>query len=305
MHSFGVPSWRDHDLTFDPSLPTEGINVSRVHPLREALILVFGVIGVTVATVASIGFVVDWVAPSIPPKYEVYLFSDWFEAEEPAAAPKPRAEALRAVLDRVSVHWPDSEYRFRVQIWDQAEPNALALPGGTIAVTEGLLDAVTSENELAFVLGHELGHFHNRDHLRGLGRGVGMSLVLFAVGIGGGGGAAQLAAIAGQLTQRGFDRDQESAADEFGLGLVAAEYGHTAGASDLFEHLRATSDASALASYLSTHPLHGDRVIRLEAVARAAGWPLTGERSALGSKLEAPSDPSSETEPAADPVSTE
>jgi len=275
-------------MNFDPSLPDEGINVSRSHPLREALLLVLGVIGVTVAVVASIGFAVDWVAPLIPPDAEVYLFADSFDpAAEQAEPDAARVEALRGILDRVSAHWPDSVYPFRIQIWDEAQPNALALPGGTIAVTTGLLDTVTSENELAFVLGHELGHFHNRDHLRGLGRGVGMTLVMFAVGIGGGGGAAQLAGIAGQLTQRGFDRDQESAADAFGLGLVAAEYGHTAGARDLFEHLRQSDDGSALSGYLSTHPLHQDRIDRLEAVARAAGWPLTGKRSALDSVLRA------------------
>jgi Zn-dependent protease with chaperone function len=273
-------------LKFDPKLPAEGSNVTPTHPLREALVLVLGVIGAAIASVASIGVIVDFVAPRIPPSAEVAAFSGWFDDEEVAVEAEARSDALRAVLDRISAHWPDNEaYPFRVRIWNEDEPNALALPGGTIAVTTGLLDAVTSENELAFVLGHELGHFRNRDHLRGMGRGIGLSLLLFSIGVGGAGDAAQLASVAGQLTQRGFDRAQESAADTFGLGLVVAEYGHTEGASDLFEHLRETGEASALAGYLSTHPLHGDRSDRLEAVARAAGWPLRGKRRALDSVL--------------------
>ncbi len=39
-----------------------------------------------------------------------------------------------------------------------------------MVVFTGLLEKMTSENELAFVLAHELGHYDHRDHLRGLGR---------------------------------------------------------------------------------------------------------------------------------------
>ena len=45
--------------------------------------------------------------------------------------------------------------------------NAVALPGGNIVVFAGLLKEIKSENELAMILGHELGHFAHRDHLRG------------------------------------------------------------------------------------------------------------------------------------------
>jgi Zn-dependent protease with chaperone function len=131
-------------------------------------------------------------------------------------------------------HWPDNPYVYEIAIWDESEANAVALPGGVIAVTRGLLDSVESENELAFVLGHELGHFHNRDHLRGLGRGAVFSLLLVVVGLGGGGSAVQLASLAGQLAQREADRDREIEADHFGLALLAAEYGHVSGAEIFF-----------------------------------------------------------------------
>ena len=145
-------------------------------------------------------------------------------------------------------------------------------------------------------MGHELGHFRNRDHLRGLGRGLAFSLVLAALGLSGSGSAAQLAAVAGQFTQRGFDREQESQADRIGLALVVAEYGHSAGATDLFEHLAQPHGplGAKLSSYLSTHPVHADRIDDLQSVARAAGWSLRGNRrplaAALGATAQAGSD---------------
>jgi Zn-dependent protease with chaperone function len=154
-----------------------------------------------------------------------------------------------------------------------------------IAVTNALLESVESENELAFVLGHELGHFHNRDHLRGLGRGIAFSLLLVAVGVGGGGSAVQLASLAGQFAQRDFSRDQEIEADRFGLALLAAEYGHVSGAAAFFEHLpeREGPLEGGLASYFSTHPVNADRIQALHEVASEMGWELRGERQPLPS----------------------
>jgi Zn-dependent protease with chaperone function len=284
-------------VKFDPSLPQDGINVSRTHPLREALLLVLGVIAVAAAIAATLAVVVDFAAPRIPVGLEARLFSGWIggevESDEQVA---PREQALATLLDRMARHWPENPYAFRLAIWEAPEANAVALPGGLIAVTTGLLANVTSENELAFVLGHELGHFRNRDHLRGLGRGLAFSLVLVALGFSGSGSAVQLATIAGQFTQRGFDREQENQADRFGLALVTAEYGHAAGAIDLFGHLAEPDDAlvGELSSYLSTHPVHADRIDDLRATARAAGWSLRGERRPLPEALVSAAEPASD-----------
>ena len=75
-------------------------------------------------------------------------------------------QGLQTLLDRVALHWPESPYAFHAVVWEASQPNAFALPGGWVAVTTGLLEGAGSENELAFVLGHELGHF--RGHVRPL-----------------------------------------------------------------------------------------------------------------------------------------
>jgi Zn-dependent protease with chaperone function len=284
-------------VKFDPSLPHDGINVSSTHPLREACVLVLGVVAITAAIAATLAVAIDFAAPRIPASLEVRLFSGWFDggsANRESAS--PREQVVAALLDRIAQHWPENPYVLRLAIWEEPEANAVALPGGVIVVTTGLLDNVGSENELAFVLGHELGHFRNRDHLRGLGRGLGFSLVLAALGFSGSGSAVQLAALAGEFTGRGFGREQESQADVFGLELVTAEYGHAAGATDLFDHLAQPDDplGSGLSSYLSTHPVHADRIEDLRAAARLAGWSLRGERvpvpEALASAGESGSD---------------
>jgi Zn-dependent protease with chaperone function len=273
-------------VKFDPSLPEDGINVSRAHPLREALLLVGGVVAIVVGVAAAVSIAIDLAAPHIPAEVEARVFSGWIDlGTESDEAVDPREQPLAQLLDRMAHHWPENPYGFTVVIWDESELNAVALPGGVIAVTSALLESVESENELAFVLGHELGHFHNRDHLRGLGRGIAFSLLLVAVGVGGGGSAVQLASWAGQFAQRDFSRDQEIEADRFGLALLAAEYGHVSGAGAFFEHLPEPDGAleSGLASYFSTHPVNADRIQALHEVASEMGWELRGERQPLPS----------------------
>jgi Zn-dependent protease with chaperone function len=178
------------------------------------------------------------------------------------------------LVDRLAFHWGDAPYKFRVEIDDSSVANAMALPGGLIVVTRGLLDQVESENELAFVLGHELGHFRNRDHLRALGRGIVLSL-FFSVATGS--DVSSLGIKVTDLALRGFSRDQESDADEFGLALVYTHYGHVNEAWRLFERWDEGDEALPdVISYLATHPKSGDRIHDLEAQAAREHWPTEG-----------------------------
>ena len=155
--------------------------------------------------------------------------------------------------------------------------DALAFPGGLIGVTSGLLEQVETENELAFVLGHELGHFRNRDHLRSLGRGLVLGLLLTVAT--GSGGSSQLLQFAPMLAERSFAREQERESDSFGLELVYREYGHVAAADDFFRRIAEPGSplARQLEGYVSTHPLSETRVADLWALARQQGWPRRGE----------------------------
>ena len=271
-------------MSFDPSLPEEGANVSPTHPLREAALLVGGLLGVVVLVAVGVALLVDLLVPRLPPRLESRLFAGgWAALTDDSPEAGARSAGLQQLVDRLARHWPENPYALRAALWEQEEPNAFALPGGWIVVTSGLLDGVGSENELAFVVGHELGHFEHRDHLRGLGRGLALGLLLAGLGVSGAGAAGDLAGLAAQLAQRSFDRDQEHRADAFGLALVAAEYGHVAGAGQFFDEVPGGGDdlGGRLEAYLSTHPLHEDRVAALTTLAVESGWPTRGELTAL------------------------
>ncbi|MBT8103927.1 MAG: M48 family metallopeptidase [Gammaproteobacteria bacterium] len=267
-------------MKFIPKKPRDGINVSDVHPLMEAGTLIVGLTAIFIVIALALVFIIEVALYFVPAETEARLFSDWMPDDLVTVSPADeRLLQTQLLVDRLASHWAESPYEFRVEIDDSELSNAMALPGGLIIVTQGLLDQVESENELAFVLGHELGHFRNRDHLRALGRGIVLSL-FFAVVTGN--DVAGIGIKATDITLRGFSREQESRADEFGLAIVHSQYGHVNEAARLFERWDEDSaNVREILTYLSTHPQPGDRVDRLRRIADRDGWNTDGEITAL------------------------
>lgn len=275
-------------MKFIPRKARDGVNVSPEHPLVEATTLVVGLGLIFVVILVALMFLVDVLLWLVPPEKEIRMFEAWLPGDiATVAVDDPRLETLEALLARLSGHWPGVKYPFRVEIDESPEANAMAYPGGLVVVTAGLIEQAESENELAFILGHELGHFRNRDHIRGLGRGA-VILVLFTA-ISASDNAAAVGTSIANLTLSGFSRRQEARADRFGLELVHAEYGHVAGAWRFFDRIE-NARTGPLQRYLSTHPPPANRIDRLREYAQVKGWATSGRVSPLAWPQE-PSDP--------------
>ncbi|MEO1576035.1 MAG: M48 family metallopeptidase, partial [Pseudomonadota bacterium] len=223
--------------------------------------------------VLALIFSVELLIRFVPPETEARWLGGWqpIETTEPEDPDEVAAAQLLADLAR---RWPDASYTFRLSVMEEEAPNALALPGGLIVVTDGLLDSVQSENALAFVLAHELGHFRHRDHIRQLGRGAAIGLFLAGVRTSRGSGISVTLA---DLTLRGFGRKQETAADAFALDLVRRHYGHVGESLAFFETLAdEEGDIIPWTGYLATHPATADRVSTLRELASGNGWTSQG-----------------------------
>jgi Zn-dependent protease with chaperone function len=268
-------------VEYRPRTPREGINVGAKHPLSELATLIAGISLTIVVFVVAVFAIIEVVIRWVPPGFESRVFGSLWSADAGSEREDPRLEAAAALLGRLESHWEKNPYQLRLAIMEEESPNAFAVPGATIYLTRGLLDSVESENELAFVLGHELGHFRNRDHLRGLGRGLIVSLTLSALV--GGSAAESLPQVVTALTESGFAPEQERYADAFGIALVQAEYGHVAGADGFFKRLPdGTADiGDEFASYLATHPVSEARIENLWSLAAENRWSITGDLTAL------------------------
>lgn len=250
----------------------ENVNISHSSPLWELLLLLGGVLGILVIVYIVLGFAVDFVVPRLPSGLERHLGNLYASAFE--AYPSTSAERiLQRLTDQIVKTASLQAGQYTVHLIPANQANALALPGGHIVVLSALLDELDSENELAFILAHELGHFVHRDHLRGLGRGlvlIAMSNLLFGLD-----NTLTNFLMQSLLTiEMRFSQSQETQADLFALETLNTHYGHVAGATGFFEKLAEEDRRSRLAYFFATHPYPRDRIATLQTYIREHGYAI-------------------------------
>jgi Zn-dependent protease with chaperone function len=249
-------------------------------PQKRQLVLLFGfAFGFIAVIVLSFNSMVDLLVNLMPAGVEQQLGAIAVPTFEKMAQPSPTQDKLNTLLEQLESNLPNPQKRdYKVLYVPDETVNALAIPGDRVIIYQGLLDQMESENELMMVMGHELGHFAHRDHLRQLGRGLLIQILL--VGITGDPGSLQAILVSGAttLTSAQFSQKQELQADELGIELLQKTYGHVAGATDFFARL--SKEPNLEIPFLGSHPISQDRVQRLQEITKRNGWKM-GERSPL------------------------
>jgi len=179
---------------------------------------------------------------------------------------------IERVGERVAQFSPRKDVRYRFFVADMEEPNAFALPGGYIYVSRGLLALTNSEDELAGVIGHEIGHVAARHAAQRQTRatGVGLLTVLGAIAgtaLGGaemGQAAAQLGQVAGAGLIASYGRDQERQSDDVGQRMAASAGYEPGGISDFLRTLGRDTTLKLgkprMPTFLDSHPVTEERV---------------------------------------------
>ena len=259
-------------MKFTPVHLQDNVNTSKSHPLIELLWLLGGLILLIGMTFIILGVTADWAVTKTPVKIENWLGQqalNQFQTEENPAL----MQRLQSLLDCLPQDSPLRQYQFKIFLSNTDDVNAIALPGGNIVVFSGLLRQVKSENELAMVLAHELGHFAHRDHMRSLGRGLGLAVATTLL-FGENNATSELASKALLSFQAKYSQDQESAADQFALDLLSKRYGHAGGATEFFSRL-AEDAGSKLPYILASHPHPQARIDALKQRIKEKNYPIS------------------------------
>lgn len=139
----------------------------------------------------------------------------------------PKTRILNEMVAKMKTHLRVSPFDHRVFVIQSNDPNAFTISGGNIYVTTGLLDAMPIEDEIAYVIGHEIGHTEN-NHTREAARYFNLAMEIQEKGeqsdasLGSMlnllGGVAALRA--GVVVSRYLDQSDELEADATGLWLA-------------------------------------------------------------------------------------
>jgi len=172
--------------------------------------------------------------------------------------------ALRGLERRLDPH---GEIPATMHVANISVPNAFSLPGGTVLVTRGLVDAAQSVDEVAGVLAHELAHVKHRHVLAELIESTFMSAV-WGLTIGDYSGLVVVDPRTLQnLLELRHSRDAEIEADSTAAVMLARARVSTAGLMAFFERNR--SRAQDELDFISTHPGTVERLSLLRSGARA------------------------------------
>lgn len=202
---------------------------------------------------------------------------------QPSRLSPQRIEQLRAVLAEVAP--PSPRHRLHLEARDAPlmGPNALALPDGTIVITDQLVHAIydspalkpdEQKAALGGVLSHEIGHIEQRHSVRVLARS---SLTAAASAAVLGDFSAVAAGLPAVLSNMRFSREMETQADSYAIAVLARKGWSTEPLAKTFEWLEQVHQADprnampawmkTTISYAASHPGTAERIARLRAVA--------------------------------------
>ena len=180
---------------------------------------------------------------------------------------------VSCIADAITAVLPDSQRgSWEVVVFDDDSANAFALPGGKIGVHTGIMKVATNADQLASVIGHEVGHViakHSAERMSvgslaqagnqlagvALDEHPQKNIIMAALGVG---------------TQVGvtlpWGRTQESESDHIGLELMAKAGFNPNASVDLWYNMAKEAGGQQPPEFMSTHPSHQTRIRDLQAL---------------------------------------
>jgi predicted Zn-dependent protease len=189
-----------------------------------------------------------------------------------AADSDPKFQEVSRIGNLIVSHSDEShspyQYRFHL-LNDPQTVNAFALPGGQVFITRGLLDKLDDEAELAGVLGHEIGHVVERHSAQQIEKSRLGETLTIATGVAtsdrrNGMADYAMVALANQMLQLRFSRQDESQADQRGLQFMTEAGFDPQAMVDVMKILQQVSAGSRTPEFLQTHPDPGNRIEAIE-----------------------------------------
>ncbi len=181
--------------------------------------------------------------------------------------------ALDQVASRLLLAQQVDPAQWEVVVFASPQINAFALPGGKIGVYEGMFDVFANEDQLAAIVGHEIGHLgaeHAQKRMSAqVAKNAGIRILSWVLNMGDVQYAAEIAAALGLGVEVGlllpYSRDQELEADRLGLKTMDLAQYDPREAVDLWRRMQA-AQGNRGPEFLATHPTPDNRIAQIEQI---------------------------------------
>ena len=268
-----------HDADIDAWFPRPGrlealVDRMERHAHVVALAMVVCAAALVVGATWGLPWLADRIVETMPPDVERALGEEVLGSLDalglkPSGLDADRRAALSARFARLA-HAAGGDYRLEFRDAPAIGPNAFAVPGGTIVVSDQLVGVLGDDREFDAVVAHEIGHQRHRHALRQALRGslVAIAAALFTGDVSSAG--AVVVAVPTFLLDNHYSRGFEDEADREAFELLARanESPHWFAAA-ITEIESKQPDNEEPMAYLSSHPSAAERIGHAEAAAVA------------------------------------
>lgn len=242
--------------------------------MKLPLILLFTLLILTACTSSSTG------------RKQIMLFSesdldqmgsasfDEMKKETPISNHKATNDFVQCVAKAITKNVPTSVHKgdWEVVVFDSAQVNAFALPGGKIGVYTGILNVTENQDQLGAIIGHEVAHViehHSNERMSASKlQSMGMSAASVAVGMTDVENKELWMSGLGLGVQYGivmpYGRSHESEADIVGQDLMARSGFEPSASIKLWQNMDKLSNGAAPPEFMSTHPSNTTRIAQLD-----------------------------------------
>ena len=218
---------------------------------------------------ASLALTIGLTACGISQQQEVQMGQDYSQqinAQLPIVSDPEVNRYINVLGDQIASRTSRADLDWRFYVVDSREVNAFAVPGGFVYVNRGLIERTTQMDELAGVLGHEIGHVVRRHSIEQMekaqGANIGVTLACVLTSICNSQAAQAGINIAGGAIFARFSRQDELEADQEAVANTVRAGISPQGIVTMFQKLIAErkSRPSSVEGWFATHPMEEDRI---------------------------------------------
>ena len=159
----------------------DNVNVGTKSDLKDFFVLLSGIFCVVLIFLLSFntisGFLIDNMSTETQLKIESIFSSK--EKEENPSKYKKQIVLLENIKEKIKAEDASLQGKseLEINVLEHKEINAMIKPDGSIYFTTKLLDENIPEQELAFILAHEIGHYSNKDHLKSISKQIACAII--------------------------------------------------------------------------------------------------------------------------------
>ncbi len=235
------------------------VNITQPNVMKELFSVLFGIVAVVLFIYLSVYFVSGIIVNNLSFEKQVALedfFSGGTKDLKLVSLPEAEQQRLERVRDRIIAADKDfpKGVKRKIGVIQYNAKNAFCVPNGNIYITSSLYKLLETDEELTFIIAHELGHYKHRDHLMRLRRGVsnGAVMILLSFMEMDSAKVQDFISDSFNLADLKFSRGEEEKADKYAVAALKTLYGNTDAGPKVMKILGGNNHFGA--EFLYTHP---------------------------------------------------